>query len=151
MLKKKENIKIISNRHFFEELILFLNEGKKVLFTIKGNSMKPFICNGEKVLIRPYRSNELTLGTIVLAKYGNGVILHRIVSKKNEKILLAGDGNLWQREQISSVEVLGIVDIVIRNNEWIKLDTSIKQLMALCWYLIRPIRILFYKINKLIN
>lgn len=87
----------ISNDTLLPVAISFLNEGKTVMLNAKGNSMRPFIKDGEKVLLercQKYKTND-----IVLAHLPNGMyVLHRIDSLTNSIVTLMGDGNLQGKE-----------------------------------------------------
>ena len=85
-----------------------LQEGKTVQFTPQGISMLPFIRGGvDRVLVR--KEDKVGIGDIVLVKYGNNYILHRIYAIEGATLVLMGDGNLYGNERVAASEVLGTV------------------------------------------
>ena len=92
-----------------------LQEGKVVQLTPQGISMLPFIRGGEDhVLVR--KEDKLEVGDIVLVKYGEKYILHRIYAINGTSLVLMGDGNLQGTEHVEASEVLGTVVEVISPN-----------------------------------
>lgn len=89
-----------------------LQEGKAVQFVPQGISMLPFIHGGEdRVLVR--KESNVDVGDIVLVKYGNNYILHRIYAIEGTTLVLMGDGNLQGNERVEASEVLGTVVEVV--------------------------------------
>jgi signal peptidase I len=130
----------IPNNVFFEQVIACLNEGKNIVMYVQGNSMFPFICNGDKILLAPAESETLRLGDIVLAKTQIGVILHRVIELQENLIVLAGDGNTKQVEHASLDEVFGKVFIVYRGKLAWDASSFKSRLIWRCWHIFRPIR-----------
>ena len=147
MNEKTKHTLVVSNNLFFNELISFVDEGKSVMFFIKGNSMLPFLKNGEKVVVEPLNDCDIKKGSIVLANSHIGVVLHRIVKVKKDVIWLAGDGNLLQHEIIKRNDLIGVVKQVIRKENIVRLDTSSAIFRSMCWYYIRPFRIVVKKLK----
>lgn len=58
-----------------------LQKGETVTFRPHGNSMTPYIKDGQEVTVRPFKDNEpMLLEDIVLAKVHGRFYLHRIVN-----------------------------------------------------------------------
>lgn len=105
----------VANNAFFAEAQLLLNEGREIVFTPKGYSMRPTI-EGERDSVCIKKKNSVKVGDIVLVNINNTYILHRIIAKQDKQLTLMGDGNLEGTEQCSTNDVLGTV-IAIRNNK----------------------------------
>jgi len=107
---------ILPNEVLLGEVAQLLGEGREVVMTPKGRSMLPFI-RGEVDRIKLRQSDELSVGDIVLAYFGNRYILHRIVAINGEEFTLMGDGNLKDTEQGNRSNVVGkVVEIITPDN-----------------------------------
>ncbi len=153
MFKPDKAYPPIPNNVFFEQVIACLNEGKNIVMYVQGNSMFPFLCNGDKILLAPAKSEALEFGDIVLAKTQIGIILHRIVKIEENVIVLAGDGNVKQIEHTFPNEVLGKVMRIYRGQlEWDACSLK-SSLIWRCWHIFRPFRrvllMLFKRTTKL--
>ncbi|MGE8422563.1 MAG: S24/S26 family peptidase [Sphingobacterium siyangense] len=87
--------RIISNEDYFKEVQRILGEGKEVRIRIKGGSMRPFIQDGDSVVLSVYQGQSLALGCNVLVKDKDKFVFHRLVSKKTVNIY-------WQAMEILS-------------------------------------------------
>jgi len=140
---------LIANNIFFKEVKEYLAGGKEVLFTINGNSMRPFLAHGDKVLISPFQYKHLSYGKIILAKSAYGYVLHRLVWKNKSKIWLAGDNNLVQLEEVKKDEILGAVKYAVIDGEHVDVHSFGRLFLAMIWFLIRPLRLVLFKFKKL--
>lgn len=153
MFKPDKAYPPIPNNVFFEQVIACLNEGKNIVMYVQGNSMFPFLCNGDKVLLTPANKQTLAFGDIVLAKTQIGIILHRIIKLREDAITLAGDGNAKQIEHTFRNEVFGKVTKVYRGQSAWNTTTFNSHLVWQCWHISRSFRrillALFKRITKL--
>lgn len=99
----------LNNAQFFEEIDRMLQSGHSVTMRAKGNSMFPFI-RSERDSVVLQRKQEITVGSIVLARLQNGsYVLHRVYRLEKEAVVLMGDGNLYATERCRRSEVVGVV------------------------------------------
>ncbi len=148
MFKPDKAYPPIPNNVFFEQVIACLNDGKNIVMYVQGNSMFPFVCDGDKILLAPAKSDALRLGDIVLAKTQIGVILHRIVRLQENLIVLAGDGNVRQIEHTFRNEVFGKVTKIYRRELVWDASSFKSSFIWRCWHIFRPIRralLVFFK------
>ena len=143
-----------------EEIERLLKEGKEVIFTPRGVSMRPFIEGGvDSVTL--IKKHTIAVGDIVLAHIADRYILHRIVklstsqlstsklddfyklSTLNYQLVLQGDGNLQGYEHCSSEDILGTV-IEIRSPKGYKKPLTKGRL----WRLLKPLRKYLLKIYR---
>lgn len=148
-----------------EEIERLLKEGKEVIFTPRGVSMRPFIEGGvDSVTL--IKKPTVAVGDIVLAHIADRYILHRIVklsttqlsttqlstskldyfyklSTLNYQLVLQGDGNLQGYEHCSSEDILGTV-IEIRSPKGYKKPLTKGRL----WSLLKPLRKYLLKIYR---
>jgi len=151
MSQKLEGTLRVANNVFFTEVKEILSSGKDVLFTINGNSMRPFLSHGDKVLITPHNFNDLKIGDIILAKSKFGYVLHRLIWKNKSKIYLVGDNNLVQIEEIEKNDILGIVKYAESNNKRINVQSFLHITLSILWFIFRPLRLMVYKIKVLLR
>lgn len=99
----------LPNEIFIPEIARLVAEGKQVLFTPTGVSMRPFIEGGRDnvTLVRP---TDLKVGDIVLAEVQpQHYVLHRIYYLQGDNLTLMGDGNLQGQEYCSRSNILAKV------------------------------------------
>jgi signal peptidase I len=142
--------RVISNEDYFSEVQRILAEGKEVRIRIKGNSMLPFIKDGDTVLLRSYRGETLALGCNILAKDKDKFVFHRFVGKKNDQYILAGDGNLVLREYVGAKDIIAIAYMHYPQvgGATIDIDRNWARLRGLGWYHIRLLRRIVAKLKR---
>jgi len=145
--------RIISNELYFTEVQSMLDEGKEVRIRIKGDSMRPFIKDGDSVLLRAYKGEPLALGSNILAKHQGKYVFHRYVAEKDWQIILAGDGNLVLREYINPTDIIAVAWVHFPQNsaKEINLNHSWARFRGLAWYHIRLFRRVVVKLASLLS
>jgi len=142
--------RVISNEDYFAEVQRILREGKEVRIRVKGNSMRPFIQDGDTVLLRAYSGPPLPLGSNILAKENDKFVFHRFVGKKNGQYILAGDGNLVLREYIAETDIIAIAYMHYPKDK--ELSIAIHRPWArfrgLGWYYMRLLRRIVIKFKS---
>ncbi len=109
-----ENVLIASNAEMIGLLEELLREGKSVRMRIKGRSMQPLLRDGlEEVELTQPEEWEIKRNEVVLFRYGEDFLLHRIITRKGDKLILRGDNVFQSKEVISIEKVSGIVRKVI--------------------------------------
>ena len=103
---------VLPNDLMLGEVSQLLHEGREVVMTPKGNSMRPFI-RGDVDNVRLQRPNELKVGDIVLARFDGRYVLHRIIEIEGDQVTMMGDGNLQGTEQVLKSDVTGVVVEII--------------------------------------
>jgi SOS-response transcriptional repressor LexA len=126
---------------FLEEAVRLIKEGKSVTFKANGRSMLPFIKGGEDLIVL-VQTNSLQVGDIVLARVDdNRYVIHRVIKIHGQKVTLMGDGNLYEREQCQSKDVIARADYVIKpDGQQQYLYTTSRKWMGRLWYWLFPIR-----------
>ena len=125
----------VPNSQFFTLAKQLLQEGKKIEISVKGNSMCPFLFDGETVVVAPVGvDSPLKKCDIILAETSTGqVMMHRIRKICPAGIRMKGDGNLYQSEQVSPEDVMGRVVTVVRKGKNICLYTPFRLFLARLW------------------
>ena len=102
----------LPNEIFIPEIARLVADGKQVMFTPTGVSMRPFIEGGvdNVTLVRP---DALKVGDIVLAEIQpQHYVLHRIYALNGEAVTLMGDGNLQGCEHCTLQNILAKVTAI---------------------------------------
>ena len=131
----------LSDDFIISEAIRLVNEGREVIFPVKGNSMLPFIIGGsESAVFTPVTT--IRKGGVYLAHVDDGrYVVHRIIAIKGNRITLMGDGNLVGREYCNTSDIKAEVNYVISSqNIRRNLNTLPRRFAALVWRILRPIR-----------
>ncbi|HIY74629.1 MAG TPA: S24/S26 family peptidase [Candidatus Sphingobacterium stercorigallinarum] len=143
--------KIIPNRIYFQEVTRLLDENKQVRIPVKGGSMRPFLGEGDLVVLTKTTEIVPPLGSIVLARYRDGVVLHRLVRRGTDRWTLAGDGNLVQTEMIGVGDVLAVAIKASRGDRDWSLEGFGLRWSGLLWYALRLPRRVGIKLSKWIG
>ena len=115
---------LVDNDIFIPEIKRLIDEGKTVTFTVRGYSMRVFVEHDrDKVLLEP--ADHLETGDVILARarfigrdgrpiIRNGeevrkYVLHRLIKRDGDDLVLKGDGNLFGVETCCTSDVVGKV------------------------------------------
>lgn len=92
--------KYFENEILMAEIAGLLKEGKTVTIPVRGNSMRPFLADGrDAVIVKRCEARDVTPGEVVLAKVSGGyTVLHRVVARRGNRLLLQGDANATTEE-----------------------------------------------------
>ena len=125
----------VPNSQFFALAKQLLREGKKIEIPVKGGSMRPFLFDGETVVVAPVGVDcPLRRCDIILAETSTGqVMMHRIREISPAGIRMKGDGNLYQSELVRPEDVMGRVLSVVRHGKTISLYTPLGLFLARIW------------------
>lgn len=132
---------MIPNRQFFSEIEKILLTGENVTVTVKGKSMMPLLHNGrDAVVLSPVAERVFAVGQIVLFRYNDRHLLHRIIKINAGKLIIQGDGTR-STEAVTAEDVLGIVIAIIRKNgKKITLPDKREKFYFRFWLLLKPLR-----------
>jgi signal peptidase I len=98
--------------------------------TVKGSSMRPFLNDGDRVVVRPFDVEKMKIGDIVC--FGKPVTCHRVIRKSRENgrlvVLEKGDRRLTGT-RIPANEISGKVVTIHKANRTLTLDTKRRRLL----------------------
>lgn len=125
-----------------EEVRKLISEGLTVELTAKGYSMNPFIMHlRDQVVLGPFSDNEIRKGATVLVKDVRGnYILHRIIRRDENRIILMGDGNVNLTETAEVREVIGLLRTIKRKGRTYSTDGLVWRLYSSIWTMLTPLR-----------
>lgn len=100
-------IKSLPNNFAIENVKMLVDEGRKVILPVKGNSMLPFIV-GDRDSVELKKTERVVVGDVVLAWVdGNRYVIHRIIQRDaSGHLTLMGDGNIAGTEHCTEQDVV---------------------------------------------
>ncbi|MBA7643004.1 hypothetical protein ES703_50714 [subsurface metagenome] len=134
-----------------------LSRGESMKLRAPGNSITPFICHRDVVLIKPCRAEELKFGEVILYedlsdrcqnlatvsnKLESRKTIHRFLGRKRVKgqeiLITKGDANSSYDRPILPEQLLGKV-IEVQKKRWnIKLETKMGRLLNTFFAVVSP-------------
>ena len=131
---------VVPNEIFFAEVEHLLSEGNDVFLVVFGNSMRPLMRSGRtKVMLRRCDAGELRCGDVVLFRYRGRHTLHRIVKRRDDEFLLAGDGNYRGFETCRGEDVVArVVKVVSYGGREVLCDSRLWRWSSGCWLWLHP-------------
>ena len=122
-----------------------IKAGTTVQLTVRGNSMSPLLMDGvDVVTLRPFIPAELKPGVIILFRYKERFVLHRIIhislsdNQQNSQVIITAKGDaMTKTETITLADIVAVADV----SEHSSLNKIYRQLVLLVYkvrgYLIR--------------
>ncbi len=102
---------------YYKIITLLLQKGEPVEMPLYGHCMRPFIRNGDTVLIKP---EKLRCGDIAVYKSGNRFKIHRFLEIQNiydkDHLITRGDRCINRDPPVPAANFLGIISKVTRND-----------------------------------
>ena len=131
-----------STQELMPEVGRLIREGKTVVLPVRGNSMRPFIQNGNDCVELHPLPPVLRKGDVVLARTSKGYyVLHRVTAISPDLLTLEGDGNIGLRETCRPSDILAraewVIDAHKERHSLLDRRARIKWRM---WYMLRPLR-----------
>lgn len=132
----------IATQQIFEEVSKIVAEGGMVTLTAVGYSMNPGIVHmRDQVTLGPWTDSDIRPGTVALVRDLRGnVVLHRIIKRKGNYILLEGDGNIGQKEKATLDGIAGIMHSITRKNRIYTSKNLLWRIYSWTWVALRPLR-----------
>ena len=110
-------MKKVANNVFFSWLEEEIAQGKPVRFRLKGHSMFPLLWNGKDVVVlEKCPAESLQPMDVVLFRYRGAHVLHRIIKRKGNDLLIQGDGSIVAMEHCTINDVVGKVTSICRSS-----------------------------------
>lgn len=130
----------LPNDVWLGEVSQMLREGKPYAIYVKGYSMRPFIEHTrDRVFLE--KRDTYDVGDAVLAQIVPGhYVLHRIIERRGDHLVLQGDGNVRGTEHCMMEDVCGVVTHYIRPRRTIPADDPRLVRRIRLWRRLRPVR-----------
>ena len=117
------------------EISKLISEERTVTLTAKGYSMNPFIVHmQDQLTLGPWKDEDIRKGAVVLVKDDRGnFLVHRIIDRRGDKILLMGDGNIGIQETASVTNIIGIMTAVTKKKRSYPTNGLIWRIYSWIW------------------
>lgn len=110
-------MKAIPNDVFFHWVESEIKEGRAVHFRLKGDSMFPLLRNNkDEVILQSCSHDDLRPMDVLLFRYRDKYLLHRLIRRDGDKLLLQGDGSYVAQEECTTADVIGKVVSVVKSS-----------------------------------
>lgn len=141
MMEVKERRRV-STHDLFPIIEELLKTNKKVVFTISGVSMMPFLINNrDSVLLKKDRFDSLKKGSIILFQLSGGkYILHRIYKLQTGGYRTIGDNCFIEDGFVPYEAIVGVVDKIYKPDREISCDSLWWKGFSWIWIHTIPIR-----------
>jgi hypothetical protein len=133
-----------------------LEKGKPFRFEATGDSMSPFIRNGDIITVSPLLGAPPRLGDVVAyirPERRRKLVVHRVIGRRNGSYLIRGDSAPDHTDLVPKADILGRVSRVKRNGRRVCLGLGperrlvafvirnglLLHLLMPLWRLVRPI------------
>ena len=90
---------------------------------VNGNSMLPFLRDGDSVLVTHCEQASLKLGDVVIIRQENNFVTHRLVFVKDDQYILKGDHSLYLDPPVVFSDLIGVVVGRIHGSELVSYQT----------------------------
>lgn len=139
MLKAKPMV--VSMRDLIPIIVEMLNNNQRVIFTVSGDSMRPFIINNrDQVVLERKNQMNLRVGDIILFKDMDMYLLHRIYRKEKDGYRTIGDACLQEDGLVFNSQILGVVNKIYRKGKEIDCKKGFWRVISLLWVKLLPFR-----------
>ena len=127
----------------FTEISKLVAEGRTVTLTAKGYSMNPFLFHmRDQITLGPWTDSDIRRGTVAFVKDIRGnILIHRIIKREGNVIILEGDGNIGQTEKATLDGIAGIMHSITRKNRIYTSQSLIWRTYSWIWMALRPVRL----------
>ena len=141
----------LSNPALLQLLCAVLDKGKPFRFEAKGGSMSPFIRNGNIITVSPVHFPDLALGDVAAFKHASNdrLIVHRIVGKRENSLIVKGDNLPSSDGPIFPDRVLGRITKIERNGKSVRLGLGSERVIIAILSRAGLLPILLFPIRKI--
>lgn len=131
----KTETRRIHAEELFPAIEELLAENRQAVFTVTGNSMRPFLChNRDQAILEKCDARTLKKGDIILfCPYPGRYILHRITAKAPGGYITTGDGNLHRDGYIHYPNIAAKTVQIIRKGKMIECSHLSWKILSYLW------------------
>ena len=131
----------------------FIGEGKEVILTARGSSMRPMVKNVRDAIILSAFSGEVSVGDVILyERKSGGFVLHRVVKIGNTYTCI-GDNQFVYEKDIKRDQIIAMVSSFWRDGREYSTTSVAYKVYCVLWHRSRFVRRLWrslrYRLKKL--
>lgn len=135
-------VRMISSDALFSAMERQFAENRRVIFTVTGMSMWPFLCGGrDRVLLTRCDPAKLRRGDVVLLQTPPGTyMLHRVTALKTDCFETTGDGNCFRDGFFPLSCIRAQMAGCIRKGKPVSCDARSWRIVSAVWTRLYPVR-----------
>lgn len=135
MIKKEKPAILLA-----EEIHHLVMEGRTVEIKARGFSMRPFIQGGrDSIVLGP--AHGIRTGDILLCRIAQkDYVIHRLVRKEEDGLILMGDGNLKGTEHCTADKVVAKAIRIVGRKRTLSCDSPCFRFLSFLWWRLLPVR-----------
>lgn len=138
---------IVSTADIAELSQVILQKNRSFSCKVHGNSMIPFIFNGDVITFRKFDISKISVYDVVIFESSKGgLTVHRIVSKRNDTFMIRGDSNCQYTQMINADSIIGRLSQIKRRDKIIRINEGIYHFMGYIWVKMYPVNIVLLRI-----
>ena len=130
--------------NLFEDL---LEKDGRLVYKIKGRSMKPMLRENRDLVIVEVPSARLQKDDVALYKRGEQYVLHRVIAVGDGFYRIRGD-NTYSLEHVSDEQILGVLTGFTRRGRNHAVTESGYRFYVRFWNFIYPLRFVWFHIKR---
>ena len=122
-----------------------IGQGKEVILTARGSSMRPMVKNVRDAIILSAFSGEVSVGDVILyERKSGGFVLHRVVEVcEDNTLVLMGDFQHIRENGIEKSQIIAVLSGIIRKDKTYMCSSPKYQRYAGFWTKSKIVRRLY--------
>lgn len=144
---------IYSSAEFAEIIEQAIKAGGCVPLVVTGNSMRPFLKDGENtVWLKACTESDYKRGKILLFRRTDGkIVLHRVRKVlRDGELVMNGDAQYWC-ENIKKEQALAVVTYIEKNGKKKSCNSIIYKIQTEVWQILKPLRPHIFRMHRIIK
>jgi len=128
---KDDKERLLSETVFTEVLQAFLQKEIPFRFKAAGQSMSPFIKDGDQLTVSSLSNKSPRFGDVVVCIHPESkkLIIHRLIGKKSSSYMIKGDNTYGKYDLIPGKNILGKVSKVERNGRRVFFGAGFERIL----------------------
>lgn len=135
--------------------INLLRNGHHIRFRARGQSMRPFVHNGDVLEVQPLCESLIKRGDIVLYASDDHPVVHRVVATREKDcqvyIITQGDASSFPDSETSLNQIYGRVIWVERNGRRMSTDSIVWIVVSRMWISLGRFRTGIFRLNRFVS
>jgi len=112
-----------------------LKRGNYLRFRVRGESMSPFLRDGQVVIVKRFDPSEVRAGDIIFCRCPpSRIVIHRLIKKTSENgrtvFITKADASFHFDLPVYPENILGKIVTIEKGGRYIKLDAPLAKLRA---------------------
>ena len=137
------NAVLVSTQELGPIIKSFVSDNKQVIITATGDSMRPFLRDGEdKVVLCRLKTSPKKNDVLFYLRDDGTYVLHRVFKVKNGGYVMLGDAQLIPEYGITDKHIIAVASAFIKNGKQIGCNSFSYLTRVRLWRMLYPFRIL---------